>query len=122
MALQKDMTISGNIYNYHKIRKLTIDSINEIIIAEILHYKDRDYRLSNSSDFAKRSVLTFNVPSLVDTIKDKTFLQVVTYLYDTIKAARMEQQVIDGELQVNGEGDPIMINTNWYTGSTDVLE
>ena len=124
MALQKDKLINGHIFNYHKIRKLSIDSIKMSVTAEVLRYKDKEYRDSNPNNFQEREIFTWADPASMQMFSTLSVLEAFGYAYIKIKEPKMAQEEIDGELQWldDNQTEPKMIDVNFYSDAVDVIE
>ena len=124
MALQKDMTIGGNIFNYHKVKSIRICTIGMSITAEIGHYKDKAWRDANPTGNIRREVKIFTDPTLFATVAGLTTLQVFALIYTKIKESHMVAS-IDTETHepiLDGNGDQVMVESNWYNDCIDITE
>jgi len=127
MALQKDMLLDiGYIAKYHKIKsvKPCLDSNNPSMLVELGHYKDKDWRDGDFNGNVKRTHFTLTSSDYTfEQFSQMTLTQLVGIAYMFIKASKMAQQEIDGELQFEADGEtPVMIESNWYNDCEDIME
>jgi|GEM_PF-4251293 len=126
MALKKIKEIKGYTAEYWKITDVKLDLMTYTLGCELGLYKDKVTREEGKSNQITREIFRWTIPENYEDVSIMTFLEIIAYSYEKIKESKIKQRqvTVDGELQFDNDGKPIMedYESNWFADSEDVLE